>query len=339
MVVNANERFNLIKRHTSEIVQEAELKELLKKKKEIIVYHGFEPSGEGLHIGTMMGVNKHIDFQKAGLKLKLLCADLHAYLNKKGSLAKITHIAELYKAGFEALGVDMKKAEYVLGSDFQLRYDYIMDVLRLSLKVRMLRAKRSMAVIAREEEDPHVAQVIYPLMQAIDIKYLKADIAFGDMPQRKIHMLARENLESLDFKAPIAIHHDDMVGLTGGKMSSSIPNSRIMIDEEPDSIRKKISKAFCPEGKIENNPILQICKYIIFHKEDRLKVERDKKFGGDVVYKSYEDLEKDFVKKKLHPMDLKNAVGETLIKILEPVRKFMSKKKIQDLRKLIKDMD
>ena len=339
MVASVNERFELIKRNTSEIVQEEELKDLLKNKKQIVVYHGFEPSGEGLHIGTMIGVHKHIDFQKAGLKLKLLCADLHAYLNKKGSLAKIARIAELYKAGFEALGVDMKKADYVLGSDFQLGHEYGLDVLQLSLKVRMLRAKRSMAVIAREEDDPHVAQVIYPLMQAIDIKHLKADIAFGDMPQRKIHMLARENLESLGFKAPIAIHHDDMIGLTGEKMSSSIPNSRIMIDEEPESIRKKIDKAFCPEGEINNNPILQICKYIIFHRKDKLKIERDKKFGGNIVYKNYESLEKDFEAKKLHPMDLKNAVGKSLIGILEPVRKFMSKKRVQDLKKLIKDMD
>jgi len=139
--MDVEKRFQLIKRNTEETVTEAELKKLLKEKKNPVVYHGFEPSGEGLHIGTMMGVSKHLDFQKAGLKLKLLCADLHAFLNKKGSLAKVEHIAELYKAGFEALGVDMKKAEYVLGSDFQLGHEYFLDVLQLSLKVRGLLLK------------------------------------------------------------------------------------------------------------------------------------------------------------------------------------------------------
>jgi len=337
--MSIEERFKLIKRNTQEIVQEDELMDLLKKNRNIVIYHGFEPSGEGLHIGTMIGVNKHIDFQKAGLKLKLLCADLHAFLNKKGSLAKINRIAELYKYGFEALGVDMKKAEYVLGSDFQLGHEYFLDILRLSLKVRALRAKRAMAVIAREEEDPHVAQILYPLMQAMDIKHLKADIAFGDMPQRKIHMLARENLPDLEYKAPIAIHHNDMVGLTGGKMSSSIPNSRIMIDEDPESIRKKINKAFCPEKQVEDNPILQICRYIIFHRKNKLDIKRPEKFGGNVSYDSYEDLEKDYAEGDLHPMDLKQAVGESLIDLLEPVRKFMSQKRIIELKKLIKDMD
>ena len=73
MVMSIDEKIKLIKRNTSEIVSEKELRDILKQKKSPVVYHGFEPSGEGLHIGTMMGVNKQIDFQKAGLKLKLLC--------------------------------------------------------------------------------------------------------------------------------------------------------------------------------------------------------------------------------------------------------------------------
>ncbi len=337
-MLSNDERFELIKRNTQEIIGEEELRKLLKNKKEVVVYHGFEPSGDGLHIGTIIGVNKHIDFQNAGLKLKLLCADLHAFLNKKGSLAKVNHIAELYKEGFTALGVNMKKADYILGSDFQLGHEYFLDVLKLSLKVRVLRAKRAMAIIAREEEDPHIAQILYALMQTIDAKHLKADIAFGDMPQRKIHMLMRENLLNLGYRTPIAIHHRDMIGLNGGKMSSSIPDSRIMIDEEPESIRKKINKAFCPEKQIKDNPILQICQYIIFPRKGKLKIERDKKYGGDLEFRDYEKLENVY-EKGLHPLDLKNSVAESLIKVLEPVRRHMSQKKIVDLKKMIKDMD
>ncbi len=338
-MMDIEKRIELIKRNVSEIVTEAELRRLLKEKKKPVVYHGFEPSGKGLHIGTMIGINKHIDFQKAGLKLKLLCADLHAYLNKKGSLAKIERIAELYKEGFSALGIDMKKADYILGSNFQLNHEYVLDVLRLSLKTKILRAKRAMSIIAREEKDPSVAQIIYPLMQAIDIKHLDVDIAFGDMPQRKIHMLARENLPDLEFKSPIAIHHDDIVGLTGSKMSSSIPNSLILINESPEIIRKKIKNAFCPAKQIKNNPILEICKFIIFPRIQKLKTERDRKYGGDLEFKNHKELEKTFNSGKLHPLDLKKATSEALIKILDPVRTHFSKKRIKDKIELINGMD
>ncbi|MFH1585658.1 MAG: tyrosine--tRNA ligase [archaeon] len=338
MVMSVDEKIELIKRNTCEIVGVEELRKLLKQGKQIVVYHGFEPSGEGLHIGTMIGINKHIDFQKAGLKLKLLCADLHAYLNKKGSLAKVNKIAELYREGFAALGVDMKKADYVLGSDFQLGHDYFLDVLKLSLNVRTLRAKRAMAIIAREEKDPHVAQMLYALMQTIDAKHLGVDISFGDLAQRKIHMLMREYLPILKHQAPIAIHHEDMVGLTGGKMSSSVPNSRIMIDEDPEIIRNKINKAFCPSKQIKDNPILQICKFIIFPRQGKLELKRDKKYGGDLKFTSYEKLELAY-EKGLHPQDLKASVIEALIKILGPVRKHMSQKRIVELKNRIKEMN
>ena len=48
-MVSADKRFELIKRNTQEIIGEIELTKLLKEKKEMVVYHGFEPSGEGLN--------------------------------------------------------------------------------------------------------------------------------------------------------------------------------------------------------------------------------------------------------------------------------------------------
>ncbi|MFN3527697.1 MAG: tyrosine--tRNA ligase, partial [Candidatus Altarchaeaceae archaeon] len=78
--------------------------------------------------------------------------------------------------------------------------------------------------------------------------------------------------------------------------------------------------AYCPIEK-EGNPILQICKFIIFSKVKEFKVKRLEKFGGDLIFTSYDELENAFINKKLHPADLKNAVAETLIEILEPIKK------------------
>lgn len=333
--MNIQKRFELIKKGTQELITEKELRSLLEKKKTLVAYHGFEPSGTGFHIGYIIGINKHIDFQKAGLKLKLLFADFHAFLNEKGSLERIAKVAKLYEAGFSALGVDMKKAEVVLGSSFQLKPEYFTDVMKLSLRTRMLRAKRSMSLIGREEKDPHVSHFLYPLMQAVDIKHLDVDIALGDFAQRKVHMLAREELPRLGYKAPIAIHHGMMVGLTGGKMSSSIPKNSIMIDENPDIIKRKIGKAFCPAKKVKENPILQICKYILFERAKKLKIERERKYGGDVVFSSYLELEEAYRRGELHPSDLKTAVAKSLAKVLEPVRKKFSQAKIRKIKKEI----
>ncbi|MDP7323517.1 MAG: tyrosine--tRNA ligase, partial [Candidatus Woesearchaeota archaeon] len=50
-------------------------------------------------------------------------------------------------------------------------------------------------------------------------------------------------------------------------------------------------------------------------------IDRPEKFGGNVSYKTYVDLEKDFVAKKLHPMDLKQAVAKEIDVLLAETRK------------------
>jgi len=42
-----------------------------------------------------------------------------------------------------------------------------------------------------------------------------------------------------------------------------------------------------------------------------------------VIYRSYQDLEKDFLSGAMHPQDLKKSCAEVMIEILEPVRERM----------------
>ena len=51
-----------------------------------------------------------------------------------------------------------------------------------------------------------------------------------------------------------------------------------------------------------------------------MNVERPEKFGGNISYTDYNQLETDFAEKKLHPGDLKQTVGNYLIKIISPIR-------------------
>ena len=298
----------MIKRNTVEIISEEELKELLKKD-EKSAYIGFEPSGK-IHLGHYLQIKKMIDLQNAGFDITILLADLHAYLNQKGELNEIREIGDYNRRVFEAMGL---RAKYVYGSEFQLDKDYTLNVYRLALKTTLKRARRSMELIAREDENPKVAEVLYPIMQVNDIYYLDVDVAVGGMEQRKIHALARELLP----KKVVCIHNPVLTGLDGeGKMSSSKGNF-IAVDDSPEEIRAKIKKAYCPAGVVEGNPIMEIAKYFL---EYPLTINRPEKYGGDLVVNSYDELESLFKNKELHPMDLKNAVAEELIKILEPIR-------------------
>ena len=97
-----------------------------------------------------------------------------------------------------------------------------------------------------------------------------------------------------------------------------------MSDSEED-IKKKIMKAYCPEKEVSENPVLEYCKYLVFEKVDKMKVERPAKFGGDLEFNNYGELAEAFGKGELHPADLKSSVAAYINEFVEPVRKHFEK--------------
>jgi tyrosyl-tRNA synthetase len=267
-----------------------------------------------------------IDLQNAGFKVKILLADLHAYLNGKGSLEEIDEISTYNMKCFRALGLS-EDTEFVLGSSFQTLEDYTYRIYELALSTTLTRAKRSMAQITRDSKDHKVAEVIYPLMQVIDMIFLKVDVALGGMEQRKIHMLARESLPRMGFEAPVCLHTPLLHGTDGSDKMSSSKENYIAIDDEPDVIRKKLQKSFCPQGQVEGNPVIEIAEHFIFTEDKTILIERPTKFGGNLEL-NYNDLLEIYSRNELHPLDLKNSVIKRLIEILEPVREYLKSDQI-----------
>jgi tyrosyl-tRNA synthetase len=309
--------YDLVTRNTVEVVTDDELRTLLLQPKKT-VYAGYEPSGE-IHLGHLVTINKLVDLQHAGFDVIVLLADLHAFLNRKGTMEKVGELAEYNRRCFEGLG--LKNVRYVLGSDLQLSRDYELLVLQLSQQITLARATRSMDEVGRQMDHPTVSQMVYPIMQMADIAMLGVDTAVGGIDQRKIHMLAREHLVNFGYKAPVCIHTPILNGLDGKKMSSSQGNYISVADSE-EEIRKKCQKAFCPP-EISENPILQIFQYHIFPRLPEITIRRPEKFGGNRTFVSYADLEAAYGKGEVHPLDLKKACGEGLVEILAQVREYI----------------
>jgi len=61
-------------------------------------------------------------------------------------------------------------------------------------------------------------------------------------------------------------------------------------------------------------------KHIVFHEFNEITIERPEKFGGNVNYNNYQELEQDFSQNKLSPADLKPSIAEYLVKIVTPTR-------------------
>jgi len=316
--MDAEKKLEIIKHNMAEIITEEELLKLVQEKKNPIVYCGYEPSGP-MHLGHFVTITKLMDYEKAGFTVKILLADLHAFLNRKGSEDEIKKEVDNWKKTIKAIGL---KAEVVLGSSFQFDKEYQLDVMRLAQSSTIQRGLRSMQEIARDVEHATISQLWYPLMQVVDIKYLDADVAHGGLEQRKVHMIGKDMVKSLNHPF-IASHTPLITSLKGPgeKMSKSIPGSGISVTDSYDEIKKTIKNAYCPEKLADDNPILQITKLIIFPRIKSFKIERPAKFGGDLEFNEYDKLEEIYKAGKLHPLDLKNAVVEYLEKIISPIRK------------------
>ncbi|WP_048149665.1 tyrosine--tRNA ligase [Methanolacinia paynteri] len=312
--------FELAIRNTVEVVTEDELRAVMAQP-ERSVYAGYEPSGE-IHLGHLVTINKLMDLRDAGFKVVVLLANLHAFLNQKGTMDEVRELSDYNRRCFEAVGLKGKGVEFVLGTDVQLTPEYELNVLRLSQAITLNRAKRSMDEVGRNMDAPRVSQMVYPIMQMVDIHTLGVDMALGGIDQRKIHMLAREYLPTIGAKAPLCMHTPILNGLNGKKMSSSEGNYISVADSE-DEIRKKMKKAFCPP-EIEENPVLQTLKYHVFPRMGTVTLTRPEKFGGDREFASYEECEAAYAAGEIHPADLKGMTTEGLIEVLAPAREYMN---------------
>lgn len=325
------EKVDLIQRPpTEEVVTRDELSELFKTNSSPKHYIGLEISGF-LHLGSLISTGFKInDFVKAGVNCKIFLADWHTLINDKlgGNWETISKVSKYYQDAFKLVCPD---AEIILGSKlYEEKTEYWSELVRFTKHMSIARTMRTLTIMGRSEDDNKidVAKLLYPAMQAVDIHSLDVDIAHAGMDQRKIHMLVREIFPKMKWKVPVAVHHKLLPGLSKptdpaeivGKMSKSDPNSGVFVHNSDEEIKKKISKAWCEEANIENNPLLEIARTVIFHEFSEMNVERPEKFGGNVSYGNYSELESDFANKKLHPGDLKQTVGNYLVKIVSPIR-------------------
>ena len=315
-------------RNAEEVVTTDEVRNILKDKPDFNFYYGTAPTGP-FHFAYMIPLNKLIELAKLGGKGTILLADYHAHLDdQKTAFDEMEIRSKYYEECIKGIfGKDANLLEYLRGSTYQTKPDYVEDLFKIAAKVTTKRALRAASEVVRMSGDAKVSGLMYPLLQILDVKYLNADITVGGIDQRNIYMLGRELLESVGFHKGSYIFMPLLPSLKGGgsKMSASDPTSHIRVTDSEKDIRSTIKKAYCPAGILEQNPITSTMRYIIFPRYTKIVIKRSEKFGGDLEFTSIDEFEKQYSENKLHPMDVKQAVSEYLVELLEPARSYFEK--------------
>ncbi|MBW3020504.1 tyrosine--tRNA ligase [Candidatus Woesearchaeota archaeon] len=369
------EKLQLIKRNTEEIMGEEDLKKMLENGTKLKHYIGFEISGKP-HLGHgLVCMGKVKDFMDAGVECSIFLADWHSWINDKLGgdrevIKKMTNsfFKEVLIAAFKCVGGNPKDLKFVMGSELYSNNDKFWEtVIDVSKHTSLSRILRSTTIMGRSEgEAIDFAKLIYPPMQVADIFAQDINIAHAGMDQRKAQVIARDVAKKLKLHPlkdaegnvikPVAVHGHLILGLQKPKvwpvpkedmqslwatmkMSKSIPNSAVFMTDSEEEVTKKINGAFCPEGIVDFNPVLDWIKHLIFVRdESTFEIERPEKFGGNLTFNSFKELEKAFKNKEIHPMDLKSSFAKRLNEILKPAREHFAqkhvKKAVEEMNKL-----
>jgi tyrosyl-tRNA synthetase len=350
--MDLEDRIDLIKSQpVEELVTEDELRKLLESKSQPTAFDAILPSGM-MHLGMVLGALKAQDIIAAGCKFIVFVADWHAYAYGAlgGRMEDIRSCAEYHQAAWASLGLTSKQVRFVFASEL---YDseYWMRVLQVGRTMTVAQAQKCLPIMGRVFPPENLELVVYTYipMQIADIFHLEADICSMAMDQRSINIVAREVAGRQGRTKPILVHRHLLMGLMSGrqeseqerekelasgitpKMSKSLPDQAIFVHDSPAIIRSKILSAYCPPKNTSNNPLIEICKYILMRNRRSLKIERSEAHGGDLLIQNVKELETIYQDGTLHPLDLKNAVSEGLIEFLEPCRRYFESRSGKEL--------
>jgi len=193
--------FEITISNAEEVVMEDEIKQILKDKPNFNFYYGTAPTGP-FHFAYLIPFNKLIQLADLGGKGTILLADYHAHLDDQKTSFELMELRSKYyeECIRGVMGKHAKKFEYIRGSTYQHKKDYVEDLYKIAAKVTTTRAKRAASEVVRMRGDAKVSELLYPLLQILDVKYLEADITVGGIDQRNIYMLGRELLESVNYQ-------------------------------------------------------------------------------------------------------------------------------------------
>lgn len=303
--MSPEESIALIKANLAEVLNPEIIDDvILKEKRPLKVYWGSAPTGKP-HGGYFVPMMKIAELLAAGCHVKILLADIHAYLdNMKAPLELVEYRAKYYervvKALLKALGVELNLLEFVLGSSYQFNKEYTLDRFKLEGLTRINVAQKAGAEVVKQTDDPTLGGLIYPLMQALDEQHLDVDAQFGGLDQRKIFTFAMENLPKIGYKVRAHLMNFMVPGLgEAAKMSASDPDSKIDLLDGPEVVEKKLKKAKCVPKEVEGNGVIAFVEHVIFRAlalksggKPKFVVER--KEGEPLVYYTIQKLKEDY---------------------------------------------
>ncbi|MEO0283856.1 MAG: tyrosine--tRNA ligase [candidate division WOR-3 bacterium] len=256
-----------------EIVTREELEEKINRKKVLTIKYGADPSKPDLHLGHYICLRKLKEFQDMGHKIVFIIGDFTAMIGDPSGRSKTRpmltrkEVEENSKTYFEQAFkiLDKEKTEIRYNSEWLSKLTPE-EIIRLSAKATVAKLLDRDDFSERYKKGIPISlhEFLYPVFQAYDSIYIKADVEIGGSDQHFNFALTREIMKQMDLEPQVFITLPLLEGTDGKlKMSKSYGNSINFFDKPEDIFGKVMS--------IPDSLILKYYKLVLLKEEKEIK--------------------------------------------------------------------
>ncbi len=272
-----------------------ELEKVLRSGNKISLYNGIDPTGDSLHLGHLVQLQKLRRFQKLGHKVILLIGDFTAQIGdptgkfssrKSLSRKEVLKNAKNYKQQASAI------LNFAGDNPAELKYNSkwlgemgLRKVLELMSHITHQQLiQRDMFQKRIEEDNPiFMHELVYPILQGYDSVAMEIDLEIGGSDQTFNMLVGRKLAKEYLNKEKFVLTTELITDCSGKKLGQSEGNA-INLNDKPEEMYGKVMN-FADEVV---KPVFQMCTALPMEKINKITAK--------------------------HPMEAKKQLAKELVK-------------------------
>jgi tyrosyl-tRNA synthetase len=257
--MTVEEQIAVLRRGTSEIISEADLRAKLESGRPLRVKLGVDPTVAHVTLGWAVVLRKLRDFQRLGHTAVLIVGDFTAQIGDPSGKSKTrpqlsrdevqANVAAVSEQVYKIL--DRERTEIVFNGDWLGKMGFA-DVVRLAARTTVARIMERDDFTKRWNEHRPIAlhEVLYPLCQGYDSVEVRADVELGGNDQKFNNLVGRDLQGQYGQEPQVVMLCPLLIGTDGAeKMSQSLGNYVSVVDGPNDMYGKTMS---IPDHLLEN---------------------------------------------------------------------------------------
>lgn len=300
--LNLEEQISYLIRGAAEIISISELRNKLERCQKtgnpLTVKVGFDPTAPDLHVGHTVLLRKMKHFQDLGHRVIFLIGDFTGLIGDPSGRNKtrppmtreeVLINAETYKKQvFKILSPEKTIIDFNTRWLGALNFE---DIIRLCGKYTVARMleRDDFSKRMTNQQPISIHELLYPLAQAYDSVFLKADVELGGTDQKFNLLVGRDIQREFGIEPQVLLMTPILEGLDGiEKMSKSL-NNYIGIDEPPQEIFGKVMS-------VSDDLMWRYYELLTDLSEEELENQRTAVFTGQI-----------------HPMEVKEKLALRIV--------------------------